>query len=151
MKNGGRRAGPLRLTRCERSALQRWLRTGRTGLWVAARAWAVLLRARGESVSAIAQHVGRDRKWGRHSAPRRRGRGDRPIVRFRVFRHSGNAMLEAAPSGTGWGMEPSVMIPPLSTGAARPPTPPRTSDTCDIMLTGEARAAILVILWPRVV
>ena len=90
-------------------------------------------------------------KRGRHSAPRRRGRGDRPIVRFRVFRHSGNAMLEAAPSGTGWGMEPSVMIPPLSTGAARPPTPPRTSGTCDIMLTGEARAAILVILWSCVV
>src|SRR6266705_1899246 len=66
MKNGGRRAGPLRLTRGERSALQRWLRTGRTGLWLAARARAVLPRARGESVSGIAQHVGRDRKWVRH-------------------------------------------------------------------------------------
>src|SRR5438445_748071 len=66
MKNGGHRARPLRLTRSERSALQRLLRTGRTGLWLATRARAVLLHARGESVSAIAQDVGRDRKWVRH-------------------------------------------------------------------------------------
>src|SRR5438445_710245 len=66
MKNGGHRARPLQLTRSERSALQRLLRTGRTGLWLATRARAVLLHARGESVSAIAQDVGRDRKWVRH-------------------------------------------------------------------------------------
>jgi len=63
MKIGGRRAGLVRLTRSERSALQRLLRTGRTGLWLAARARAVLLRARGESVSAIAQEIRRGRKW----------------------------------------------------------------------------------------
>src|SRR2546421_6140247 len=63
MKNGGHRARPLRLTRSERSALQRLLRTGRTGLWLATPARAVLLPPRGGSVSAIAQDVGRDRKW----------------------------------------------------------------------------------------
>ena len=83
MKNAGRRALSLRLTRRERSALQRLLRTGRTGLWLAARARAVLLRARGESVSAIAQDVGRDRKWvrlwlGRFARERLAGLADAP-------------------------------------------------------------------------
>jgi transposase len=42
------------------------LRAGRTGLWRAMRARAVLLGAAGESVSDIARRVGRDRKWVRH-------------------------------------------------------------------------------------
>lgn len=60
-----RRKG-LGLTRCERDTLERLLRTGRTGLWQAARARAVLLAAAGENVSAIARRVARDRKWVRH-------------------------------------------------------------------------------------
>lgn len=65
MKNR-RRPAAVRLTRRERAALQRLLRTGHTGLWVAARARAVLLAAAGRSVSAIARAVERDRKWVRH-------------------------------------------------------------------------------------
>jgi hypothetical protein len=54
------------LTRRERTALQRLLRTGHTGLWLAARARAVLLASTGASVSSIAQQSDRDRKWVRH-------------------------------------------------------------------------------------
>jgi hypothetical protein len=54
------------LTRRERTALQRLLRTGHTGLWLAARARAVLLASAGASVSSIAERSGRDRKWVRH-------------------------------------------------------------------------------------
>jgi hypothetical protein len=56
----------LRLTRRERLALAQLLRRGRTGLWIAARARAVLLAAGGHTVSGIARLVGRDRKWVRH-------------------------------------------------------------------------------------
>lgn len=56
----------VRLTRRERLALQQLLRKGRTGLWVAMRARAVLLAAAGQTVSGIARLVGRDRKWVRH-------------------------------------------------------------------------------------
>src|SRR5262245_59846852 len=56
----------LRLTRSERAALAQLLRTGRTGLWHAARARAVVLAAAGESIAGIARRIGRDRKWVRH-------------------------------------------------------------------------------------
>ena len=56
----------FRLTRREHQALQRLLRTGRTGLWHAARARAVLLAAGGQSIAAVARQVARDRKWVRH-------------------------------------------------------------------------------------
>jgi transposase-like protein len=52
-----------RLTRQEREALKQLLRRGRTGLWIAARAQAVLLAAAGASTSEIARRVGRDRTW----------------------------------------------------------------------------------------
>src|SRR5262245_21246563 len=39
------------------------LRAGRTGLWLAVRARAVLFGAAGRPVAEIARRVGRDRKW----------------------------------------------------------------------------------------
>ena len=63
LRSGQRR---LRLTRQEQATLQRLLRTGRSGLWIAARARAVLLAAQGASLAAIARAAGRDRKWVRH-------------------------------------------------------------------------------------
>src|SRR5262245_31181304 len=56
----------LSLSRRERRALAELLRAGRTGLWRAMRARAVLLAAAGKAVSEIARMVGRDRKWVRH-------------------------------------------------------------------------------------
>jgi transposase-like protein len=60
------RSKRIHLTPSEHEALRRLLRTGRTGLWQAARARAVLLAAEGQSIAAIARHVARDRKWVRH-------------------------------------------------------------------------------------
>lgn len=56
-------AQQLRMTRRERATLTQLLRRGRTGLWIAARAQAVLLAAAGSSTSEIARRVGRDRGW----------------------------------------------------------------------------------------
>jgi hypothetical protein len=56
----------LRLSRRERRVLTELLRAGRTGLWRAMRARAVLCAAAGAAVSEIAREVGRDRKWVRH-------------------------------------------------------------------------------------
>jgi winged helix-turn helix protein len=53
----------LLLAEQERTALRQLLRTGRTGIWMATRARAVLLAAGAHSVSAIAREVKRDRKW----------------------------------------------------------------------------------------
>jgi transposase len=53
----------IRVTRRERAVLEHLLRQGRTGLWLAARAQAVLLAARGQPIAGIARQVGRDRKW----------------------------------------------------------------------------------------
>ena len=54
----------LRLSRGERRVLTELLRAGRTGVWRALRARAVLLAAAGAAVSEIARQVGRDRKLG---------------------------------------------------------------------------------------
>jgi len=61
------------VTRRERAALEHLLRQGRTGLWLATRARAVLLAAAGETVAGIARQVGRDR-----SNPRPPRDGGRP-------------------------------------------------------------------------
>jgi hypothetical protein len=53
----------LKVSRGERRALTELLPAGRTGLWLAVRARAVLLGAEGWAVSEIARRVGRDRKW----------------------------------------------------------------------------------------
>lgn len=73
----------VRLTRGERLGLRRLLRRGRTGLWIATRARAVLLAVAGQTVSGIARLAGRDRKWVRHwlgrfARQRLAGLGDGP-------------------------------------------------------------------------
>ena len=73
----------IRVTRQERAALEHLLRQGRTGLWLATRARAVLLAAAGETVAGIARQVGRDRKWvrqwlGRFARDRLAGLQDAP-------------------------------------------------------------------------
>lgn len=56
----------VRLTRRERLSLAQLLRKGRTGLWIATRARAVLLASTGQTISGIGRLVGRDRKWVRY-------------------------------------------------------------------------------------
>lgn len=63
MKSGN---SVVRLTRRERLSLKQLLRKGRTGLWIATRARAVLLAGTGQTISGIARLVGRDRKWVRY-------------------------------------------------------------------------------------
>lgn len=66
MKKKIRSIGLVRLTRGERRVLEQLLRRGRTGLWIATRARAMLWAAAGETVSGIARLLGRDRKWVRY-------------------------------------------------------------------------------------
>jgi transposase-like protein len=63
MKRQSASSWRLELTRRERDALRQLLRRGHTGVWMAARAQAVLLAAGGVSISEIARRVGRDRTW----------------------------------------------------------------------------------------
>lgn len=71
------------MTPGEREAWEHLLRRGRTGLWIATQARAVLLAAGGETVSGIARLVGRDRQWvrrwlGRFARQRLAGLQDAP-------------------------------------------------------------------------
>lgn len=63
MKITKSRSKRIRVTRAERGALGALLRRGHTGLWIGARARAVLMASEGASLSEIARDLRRDRKW----------------------------------------------------------------------------------------
>jgi hypothetical protein len=77
---------PIRLTPGEHRVLRHLCRAGRTGAWLAVRARAVLLAARGRGNRAIARAVGRTPRWVRR-------------WRERFARHRLNGLVDAPRPG----------------------------------------------------
>lgn len=106
----------IRLTRRERIILTQLLRRGRTGLWIATRARAVVLAATDQTVSGIAWLVGRDRKWVRHwlhrfAQARLAGLQDArpsfpPEERHEVLALACHPLAELAAARTHWALRP---------------------------------------------